>query len=174
VLETVPLPEPQEALAPPVGASYLEHRPIGSVTADVSRPAGEPPPSPADNVLPAAPPHLAGAPPARPWQPLVYHWEAPALRHQPLYFEEINLERHGYSCRGLRLFQPALSGARFFATIPALPYLTAACPPCERTYTLGHYRPGSPVPFRHHWFEWRLGPGAVQAAVVNAIVFTFP
>ena len=40
-----------------------------------------------------------------------------------VHFEDANLERHGYSLRYLRAFQPIVSGAEFFVTIPALPDL---------------------------------------------------
>ena len=45
-----------------------------------------------------------------------YAWDAPALCHNPLYFEDVNLERYGYSLRYARVFQPVVSGAEFFVT----------------------------------------------------------
>ncbi len=108
------------------------------------------------------------------WHPMCYCWEAPALWHRPLYFEEINLERYGYSCRRMCLFQPVVSGARFFATVPALPYLISARPPCECVSTLGHYRPGSCVPYRCHRPELRLIPTSVEAVAATGLVFLIP
>ena len=113
-------------------------------------------------------------PPYRLWEPLGYCWESPALCHRPLYFEEVNLERYGYTSPRMRLLQPAVSGARFFATVPALPYLINARPPCECVYTLGHYRPGSCVPYRRHWPELRVLPTSVEAAAATGLVFLIP
>jgi len=98
---------------------------------------------------------------ARCWPVLTYQWDATCFCHQPLYFEEINLERYGYQCgdkwccttcgQEFCCLQPAASAAHFFGTIPALPYCLIAEPPCECVYTLGHYRPGSCNPWRWHW-----------------------
>jgi hypothetical protein len=87
----------------------------------------------------------------RVWTPLCYCWEAPSLCYGPLYFEETNLERFGYSQTYLRTMQPLVSSAQFFGTSFILPYLLVAEPPCECVYTLGEYRPGSCVPFRWNY-----------------------
>lgn len=80
----------------------------------------------------------------RDWPTFNYQWNATSFCHQPLYFEEINLERYGYGCSPC--LQPAVSAAHFFATVPALPYCLAATCPTECIYTLGYYRPGSCPP----------------------------
>ncbi len=61
----------------------------------------------------------------------------------PLYFEDVMLERHGHE-RFPRL-QPFVSGARFFATIPMLPYLATVRPACDIEYKVGHFRSGDRV-----------------------------
>ena len=61
--------------------------------------------------------------------------------HKPLYFEDEQLERYGHSFSPC--FQPFISGAHFFCTLPVLPYCMGVEPPCECIYALGHYRPGS-------------------------------
>ena len=66
----------------------------------------------------------------------------------PLYFEETNLERYGYSQIYLRPVQPLVSSAHFYGAAFTLPCLLVAEPPQECVYTLGEYRPGSCVPFR--------------------------
>jgi hypothetical protein len=88
---------------------------------------------------------------ARPWSPLCYFWEAPVLAYGPLYFEETNLERYGYSQTYLRGIQPLVSSTQFFGTVAATPYLLVAEPPHECVYTLGEYRPGSCVPFQWNY-----------------------
>jgi hypothetical protein len=85
---------------------------------------------------------------ARQWAPTCYCWEAPSLCYGPLYFEETNLERYGYSQKYLRAVQPLVSSAHFFGTVAMLPYLEIVEPPRECVYTLGQYRPGDCVPFQ--------------------------
>jgi len=80
----------------------------------------------------------------RPWPILGYHWQATQLCHRPLYFEEINLERYGHS---LGCAQPLLSAAHFYGTVAVMPVKFVLEPPCQCVYTLGHFRPGSCVPF---------------------------
>ncbi len=87
-------------------------------------------------------PHPMGH--SRQWYPNTYSWMAPSLAHRPLYFEDINLERYGYHWSVL---QPAVSAAHFFARLPVIPYMRGAYPPRQHYFTLGHYRPGSHVPF---------------------------
>lgn len=105
------------------------------------------------------------------WYPMIAAWEAPAFYHQPLYFEEVNLERYGNKHRHL---QPVYSAAHFFANTLALPYKMGVNPPCERVYTLGHYRPGDCNPHDRHGlpFSWR---GVIYTgAVYSGVGFAFP
>lgn len=99
-------------------------------------------------------------------------WAAPATCHRPLYFEEVNLERYGFSQFGY--LQPVASAAHFFATVPLLPYKMTLDPPCECIYTLGHHRPGSCVPYRIHQLPLQLDAAAVEAGVVTGLVFLIP
>lgn len=105
------------------------------------------------------------------WPQQVYAWSAPALCHGPIYFEDINLERYGYSWG---LVQPALSAAHFFGRTPALPYFIGAQPPRECVYTLGEGRPGSHVPPYCHRPPVRLRGVATQAAAVTGLIFALP
>jgi hypothetical protein len=106
--------------------------------------------------------------------PLCYAWDAPLTCNNPLYFEETNLERHGYSPRYLRTIQPLVSGAEFFATIPTLPYQVVALPPSECIYTLGEYRPGSCVPYQINYPPWSPVGGVVEAGTAVGLVFLIP
>jgi hypothetical protein len=112
---------------------------------------------------------LAGS---RFWTEFGYQWDSACLCHRPLYFEEINLERYGYGCHDC--LQPAASAAHFFGTVPALPYLMAARCPQECVYTLGHYRPGSCPPWRHHWPPCDGLAAAAQAGVLTGLIFLIP
>lgn len=88
------------------------------------------------------------------WNPQTYTWTTPGFYHNPLYFEEINLERYGHSAGW---GQPVASAAHFFGTVAFLPYKMGAYPRCETLYTLGHRRPGNCVPHQVQWvpFSWR-------------------
>jgi hypothetical protein len=113
--------------------------------------------------------HHAGT--SRIWAEELYQWHATAFCHNPLYFEEVNLERSGHSWG---LAQPVVSGAHFFARIPILPYLATAYPPFECIHTLGHYHPGSYAPFRYIRPPLRPGAAAVQTGVVIGLVYLIP
>ena len=78
------------------------------------------------------------------WQWSVSNWAAADTFSHPRYFEDRMLERHGHQ-RFPRL-QPFVSGARFFTTVPMLPYLMAVRPACDCEYSLGYYRSGSRTP----------------------------
>jgi hypothetical protein len=108
------------------------------------------------------------------WATTAYCWEAPALCHNPLYFEETNLERYGYSYRYARVFQPVVSGAQFFATVPLLPYRLAAEPPCDCEYTLGLYRPGSPAPFQPYYPPLSAKGGLAEAGAAVGLILLIP
>jgi hypothetical protein len=75
---------------------------------------------------------------------IVHYWDAAELWHQPLYFDDVLLERYGQT--PLPRWQPVLSGAHFFGTLPMLPYKLAIDRPMDCVSTLGYYRPGSPTP----------------------------
>lgn len=110
----------------------------------------------------------------REWVGLRFCWDAPVFAHQPLYFEEVNLERYGYGPRHLRAVQPLLSGAHFFATIPVLPYHLGATPVHQPVYALGHYRPGSPAPYRFLYPPFSIRGGLAQAGVMVGLIGVIP
>jgi hypothetical protein len=130
----------------------LDVRLVNQITTDISIKAdGSERPEDIGSVCRPSQVEPGSAMPFREWQPLGYCWEAPSLCHGPLYFEETNLERFGYSQKGLRAIQPLASTARFFGTVPMLPYLLLAEPSRDCVYTLGQYRPGSCVPFQWNY-----------------------
>jgi hypothetical protein len=106
------------------------------------------------------------------WQRLQYHWTASQLRYRPLYFEDAMLERHGQSWHPL--VQPVASGARFFATFPALPYAMTINPPRPARSTLGHFRPGSGAPFLLQRPPLQADAGLVEASVLVGLIFIIP
>ncbi len=98
-------------------------------------------------------------------------WEAPASSHRPLYFEDINLERHGYK---VPVFQPALSAAHFFGHLPLLPYMMVSDKHRDPQYTLGHYRPGDYAPYSLYVRRFRIDASAAELATAAAFIFAFP
>ncbi|MCL4204734.1 MAG: hypothetical protein KJ000_19825 [Pirellulaceae bacterium] len=110
----------------------------------------------------------------RHWMGTRYCWDAPVLHNQPLYFEEVNLERYGYGPRYLRAVQPVLSGAHFFATVPTLPYQMAMGPPHRSEYALGHYRPGSPAPYRIQYPPLSIPGSLAEAGVIVGLIALIP
>jgi hypothetical protein len=77
------------------------------------------------------------------WSPTTYQFAAANTFSNPRYFEDRMLERHGHE--RFPYLQPFVSGARFFGTVPMLPYLMTVSPPCECQYELGYFRAGSCV-----------------------------
>jgi hypothetical protein len=106
------------------------------------------------------------------WQGDVYCWTAPGFFHNPLYFEQVNLERYGQGTYSH--LQTAASGAHFFATIPILPYKIGGQEWCERVHTLGHRRPGNCNPHQVHYHPFSWKGVTYQAAATAGIVFIVP
>jgi hypothetical protein len=108
----------------------------------------------------------------RQWAPTTVTWKASSLCHKPVYFEDPKLARYGHSAGPL--LQPAVSGARFFLTAPALPYLMGLYPPQECVYTLGYYRPGSCAPYMLDPLPISVRAGLMQAGAVTGAVYLIP
>ena len=102
-----------------------------------------------------------------------FMWKASALSTKAAYFEDVQLERHGHTLV-CPVLQPVVSGAKFFATIPLLPYKMGVTPPNECVYTLGHYRAGSCAPYMIEPLP--ISPRGVlfQAGAVTGTVFAIP
>lgn len=99
------------------------------------------------------------------WVWSVYPFAAANTFSHPLYFEDVMLERHGHE-RFPKL-QPMISGVRFFATVPMLPYLATIRPPASCEYKMGHFRVGDCV------YPYVQRPPYVRnAAIVEAAAVT--
>lgn len=77
--------------------------------------------------------------------PKMYCWAAPNIRYQPLYFEDVPLERYGQTKGTTR--QTIRSGVHFFTSIALLPYHMHHDRPGSCDYPLGFCRPGDCVPY---------------------------
>ena len=146
-------------------------RPISDLTTDIALPAGQLPTDIAAHCIeanpPAADPRTHGH-----WAWTSHHWAATGMHHKPLYFEEINAERYGYTAS--YFLQPLISAGRFYLTIPALPYKMAVECPRQCTYTLGQYRPGSCVPWRRQKWPLKATGAAAQVGVVAGLILLIP
>jgi hypothetical protein len=106
------------------------------------------------------------------WGPKTFTWTASALCHRPLYFEDEQLERYGHSRRPL--VQYVLSPAKFFLTLPVLPYEMGLYPPRECIYTLGTYRPGDCSPYLCDPIPLSVRASLVEAGAWTGAVFLVP
>lgn len=68
-------------------------------------------------------------------------WDSPAFCHNPLYFEQVNLERYGIGYN--RPLNAIVSGSRFFIDASLLPVRVIQNPHHSCTCTLGYLRPGN-------------------------------
>jgi len=109
---------------------------------------------------------------ARPWGCTEFHWAPTNLAHQPLYFDDIPLERYGQTCSPI--LQPVLSGVHFFSVFPLIPYKIGVDCPYERVYTLGYYRPGSDAPCIRQRLPWELDAAAIEAGTVAGLILLLP
>lgn len=85
----------------------------------------------------------------------LFCWCAPNIHYQPLWFEDVPLERYGQTYCDSRI-QTAASAAHFFLSTLTLPYNAVVDPYYECDYPLGYFRPGDCAPplrqkFLFHW-----------------------
>jgi hypothetical protein len=168
-------PAAEEIVEPAAEGAPRPFRRITEVTIDAEFPAGALPGDPGtepEGYIHSPRPKIDDARLWRGWGEVDFEWSATALCHRPLYFEQVNLERYGYTVGPY--IQPVISGAHFFLTIPTLPYKLVAQPPRECVYTLGYYRAGSRVPRRWHHVNWDPTAATVQGAVATGLVFLIP
>jgi hypothetical protein len=88
-----------------------------------------------------------------------------------LYFEDENLERHGFS---YGIAQPAVSAAHFFGSFLTMPYQMVDQHPHECVYTLGYDRPGTCTPYYHHRLPVNGAAGLAEAGVITGLIFLVP
>ncbi|WP_417388520.1 hypothetical protein [Gimesia sp.] len=103
----------------------------------------------------------------------IYTWEASDLHYNPLYFEDPNLERYGYSRRDL--VQPFVSIGRFTGQLIALPYQMSIDPVRKKVYPLGFYRPGEPnIPKRINGVPWNTKAALTEGLTATGLIFILP
>jgi len=104
--------------------------------------------------------------------PAVVHWVPTELAHQPLYFDDVPLERYGQSV--CPVAQPLLSGAHFFGMFPLIPYKMGIDRTHDPVYTLGYYRPGSPTPCVRQKLPWEKDAALMEAGTWVGLLLLIP
>ncbi len=102
----------------------------------------------------------------------VAQWQPSMICHYPLYFEDAMLERHGHVRFGC--FQSLAAGAKFFGTLPLIPYLSTLKPKHECQYALGHYRAGSDAPLVRDHLPWDRQAAVVEALTLSSFFWAAP
>ena len=102
----------------------------------------------------------------------VVYWSPTNLAFQPLYFDDVPLERYGQSIAPP--LQPLLSGARFFGSFPLMAYKIGVDRPHDPVYTLGYYRPGSPTPCLCQRLPWEWDAAVLEAGSWVGLLFLLP
>jgi hypothetical protein len=114
--------------------------------------------------------------PDRPFVPrdfahIHYCWEPTNLYHNPIYFEDVPLERYGHTRH--YLIQPVFSGAKFAVQLLGLPYQMTLYPCCSKQYSLGYYRPGECAPYKYYQIPLNACAALVEAGIVTGGYFLF-
>ena len=136
------------------------------------RPAGCPPGDGSEVALcPEVTPLSTDTYAPRPVLPVQYRWAASNITYNPLYFQDVSLERYGHN-HGL--LQPVVSVARFGTQVVGLPYQMALDPPCKCETPLGYYRPGDCAPKLHYQIPLNARAALVQAAAVSGVALILP
>jgi hypothetical protein len=108
----------------------------------------------------------------RNWQQTCFQRNASMLCTSAAYFQDVAVERYGHSWGPF--LQPVVSAAHFYGSVVFLPYKMGLTPPTECVYTIGHYRPGSCVPFMIDPIPLSLRAGVAQAGVVVGVAHLIP
>ncbi len=110
--------------------------------------------------------------PPRQFGEKVMTWEASNIHYNPLYFQDVGLERYGHSYPFF--VQPFASIAKFSVQLVGLPYQMAIDPVCKKMYPLGYYRPGECAPKLIYQIPWNTRAAITQAGVTTGLIYLFP
>jgi hypothetical protein len=108
----------------------------------------------------------------RTYAPSVYAWQASNICYNPLYFEDVQLERYGHSWPFF--IQPFVSMGRMTVQTAGLPYQMVIDPPHSGVYPLGFYRPGECSPKLIYQIPLNLEAGLAEAGAITGVYFLFP
>jgi hypothetical protein len=145
----------------------LSVKPLSAVSLSIAPPTGGSVPTD----LAAKNSSLSDGTTYRTWQPYQSFWQASAMVHQPLYFEQVNLERYGHHAG---CWQPVISGAHFFGTVAVLPYKIGAQGWHTCQSTLGHSRPGNCNAWEPHDLQWSARGALYQTGAIYGGALLIP
>ncbi|MFT5299622.1 MAG: hypothetical protein ACI814_000395 [Mariniblastus sp.] len=91
--------------------------------------------------------------------------------YQPLFWEEINLERHGTNVGRL---QPVFSATKFFGTFPLLPYKMTQQPPASHFRKANAQPAGLPAPWAPEAWPYSRKAGLAEGVAIGAAILIFP
>jgi hypothetical protein len=165
----IPTPNPNDSLVSGTSGSGIicpdkaGFKSIKDISFDIRPMPGE---------LPKECPLVTNSYNGRHFAPTCYQWKASGVCTKAAYFEDVQLERYGHSV--CPFLQPVISGAKFFLTVPLLPYKMGINPPSECVYTLGHYRVGNCSPYMLDPFPISVRAVLFEAAAVGGAVALIP
>lgn len=172
------LPPPAPTAAPADGQPYsarrprpFEDKPLAAVECRLAPKPGELPDDVAQARFGRAPVVLDGSVLTRRPVDMNYSWDAPALCYGPIYIQDVNLERYGYSHGVL---QAGYSAVQFLGSVAILPYLWGAYPQRNCYYALGYYRPGDYAPYQKSLPRVSLRGVIFEGSVGAAAAFGIP
>ena len=101
-----------------------------------------------------------------------YMWAASDLYYNPLYFEDVPLERYGHTNHPL--LQPIVSIGKFSGQLALLPYQMTLDPIRKQVYPLGYYRPGEWHQPKLYQIPFNAEAAVVEGAVITGLIFLIP
>lgn len=101
-----------------------------------------------------------------------YQWYASDMFSNPLYFEDVNLERYGYTYPFV--IQPFMSVGKFSTQLALMPYQMVNNPVRKKVYHLGYYNTGEWAPRLWYQVPFNAKAAAVQAGTLTGMIFLIP
>lgn len=163
---------PRHQASPMAGQSERWRRPLREVPLADTRDEGKYPPDLAVELEAEGAYRPGDGLPEERWSGSLLQWAASELDHQPLYFDDVPLERYGQSlCPCL---QPFCSAARFYGSLPVLPYKVGLDHPWDSVSTLGYYRLGTCAPPTHQSLPLDFRAAFLEGGTWVGLIFLLP
>ncbi|HEX4071802.1 MAG TPA: hypothetical protein VHX68_11545 [Planctomycetaceae bacterium] len=108
----------------------------------------------------------------RTYAPSLFAWQASNICYNPLYYQDVQLERYGHSYPFF--VQPFVSMGRMTVQAIGFPYQAVIDPPSCNVYPLGYYRPGECAPKLIYQIPLNLEAALVEAGAITGTYFLFP
>ncbi len=162
----------QRLSCPSVDRMRQDLKPVTALSINITAEGDRFPPNCAAELLAEDPLGVISANEPRPWMGQTFHLKASNLYSNPLYFEDIPLERYGQT--RCEVIQPFISAGKFYVDVFLWPYRIGMEHPGECVYALGHYRPGSCAPYVRNTLPLNAKGGVMQSAVIVGLILLVP